>query len=110
MGWGRVQLYISFLFQYTHSKKETDTIIIIIKMPPNPGTTTRSHQQQQNKNHNNNDLKSLRAQFKLSLSSLTELFPEWSQDDLLFVMDECQGDLDLAITRITEGLYNRILR
>lgn len=82
-------------------------------MPPNSGTITarRPHQQQQNKNHsnNNNDLKSLRAQFRHSLSSLTELFPEWSQDDLLFVMDECQGDLDLAITRITEGLFNTIL-
>jgi hypothetical protein len=78
-------------------------------MPPNSGTATKrsnqQQQQQQNKNHNN-DLKSLRAQFRQSLSSLTELFPEWSQDDLLFVMDECQGDLDLAITRITEGLLN----
>ena len=67
-------------------------------MPPNSGARQRN---------NLNDIKSLRAQYRQSLPSLTELFPEWSHNDLLFVMDECQGDLDLAITRISEGYANQ---
>lgn len=58
----------------------------------------------------NNNLKSLGHLYKTSLPSLTELFPDWSQDDLLFVMDECQGDLHVAITRISEGIiYHPLL-
>lgn len=67
-------------------------------MPPNSGTRQRN---------NLNDIKSLRAQYRQALPSLNELFPEWSHNDLLFVMDECQGDLDLAITRISEGHANQ---
>lgn len=73
-------------------------------MPPGPShkrsTTTATNK---HKNNNTNDLRSLKNNYKTSLPSLTELFPDWSQEDLLFVMDECQGDLDLAITRISEG-------
>lgn len=64
-------------------------------MPPHSGPPR--------KNNNKNDIKSLRQLYRSSLPSLTELFPNWSQDDLLFVMDECQGELDLAIIRISEG-------
>lgn len=54
--------------------------------------------------------KTLSHLYKSSLPSLTELFPDWSQDDLIFVMDECQGDLHVAIARISEGisLYSSI--
>ncbi|KAK4510477.1 uncharacterized protein ATC70_004907 [Mucor velutinosus] len=67
-------------------------------MPPNSGVRQRNSL---------NDIKSLRAQYRQALPSLTELFPDWSHNDLLFVMDECQGDLDLAITRISEGHANQ---
>lgn len=66
-------------------------------MPPGPSPRRTPN------NKNTNDLKTLRNQYRASIPSLTELFPDYSQDDLLFVMDECQGDLDLAITRISEG-------
>ena len=65
-------------------------------MPPGPSQRKQSTK-------NTNDIKTLRNQHRGALPSLTELFPDWSQDDLLFVMDECGGDLDLAITRISEG-------
>ncbi|KAG2236808.1 hypothetical protein INT48_006992 [Thamnidium elegans] len=68
-------------------------------MPPHSGPPR--------KNNNKNDIKSLRQLYRSSLPSLTELFPNWSQDDLLFVMDECQGELDLAIIRISEGHANQ---
>lgn len=76
-------------------------------MPPGP---SQQHKQRSSTTHhknknNTNDLRSLRNNYRTSLPSLQELFPDWSQEDLLFVMDECQGDLDLAITRISEGKY-----
>ncbi|CEP07683.1 hypothetical protein [Parasitella parasitica] len=67
-------------------------------MPPNSGVRQRN---------NTNDIKSLRAKYKQALPSLTELFPEWSHNDLLFAMDECRGDLELAIARISEGHANQ---
>lgn len=52
--------------------------------------------------------KALSHLYKSSLPSLTELFPDWSQDDLIFVMDECQGDLHVAIARISEGIPRQV--
>lgn len=38
-----------------------------------------------------------------SLIQLTEVFPSWSQDDLLAVLNEAGGDVYVAISRISEG-------
>ncbi|KAI8821619.1 uncharacterized protein EV422DRAFT_614836 [Fimicolochytrium jonesii] len=38
------------------------------------------------------------------LSSLKQLFGDWSEADLLALLEETQGDLDVAISRITEGV------
>jgi hypothetical protein len=41
---------------------------------------------------------------KEELSTLKELFQDsWSEDDLLAVIEEFNGDLDLIVSRITEG-------
>lgn len=55
----------------------------------------------------NNDLRSLKQQYRSCLKSLNELFPDWRDDNLLLVMDECKGDLDTAIIRISEGKANQ---
>ncbi|KAI9265989.1 hypothetical protein BY458DRAFT_490807 [Sporodiniella umbellata] len=52
---------------------------------------------------NRNDIKALKLRYKQHISLLTELFPTWSREDLLFAMDECQGDFDLTVNRISEG-------
>ena len=39
------------------------------------------------------------------MNSLKELFPDWADQDLRYVLDEAHGDIDLAITRISEGLF-----
>ncbi|KAI9313814.1 hypothetical protein BX666DRAFT_1973864 [Dichotomocladium elegans] len=49
------------------------------------------------------DLKKIKQKYSSQLSSLRELFADWSDDDLLFVLKEVEGDLYLAIDRISEG-------
>lgn len=39
----------------------------------------------------------------LAVSTLQEMFPEWSTDDLREVINESHGDIEVAATRITEG-------
>lgn len=50
-----------------------------------------------------NDLKKLKSKYSAKLPTLKVLFSDWSDDDLLFVLDEANGDLDLTIDRISEG-------
>ena len=51
------------------------------------------------------ELRTLRSRYSGKLNTLHELFPNWTQEDLLFVLQETEGDLDLAIGRITEGFH-----
>lgn len=51
------------------------------------------------------DLKKLKSKYASQLSTLRELFADWSDEDLLFALQEVDGDLDLAIDRISEGKY-----
>ena len=49
-------------------------------------------------------LAALKRQYKLQLVSLRELFSlRWNDDDLVAVLEEVGGDLETAITRISEG-------
>jgi len=49
------------------------------------------------------DLKKLKSKYNSQLSTLKELFTEWTDDDLLFTLQDADGDLELAIDRISEG-------
>jgi hypothetical protein len=70
---------------------------------------TRSTQNTRNKSSSSeqNDLKKLKSKHSAKLPTLKVLFSEWSDDDLLFVLEEANGDLDLAIDRISEGHANQ---
>ncbi|KAJ1548076.1 hypothetical protein HK096_005672, partial [Nowakowskiella sp. JEL0078] len=46
----------------------------------------------------------LLSKHKYELSQLLQIFPDWSKQDLLTTLDEANGDLDLAVSRISEGL------
>ena len=37
------------------------------------------------------------------LPLLKELFPDWSDEDLVFALEDTDGELEEAIERITEG-------
>lgn len=66
---------------------------------------TRSSHTTRNKGSasDQNDLKKLKSKYSAKLPTLKVLFSDWSDDDLLFVLEEANGDLDLTIDRISEG-------
>ncbi|KAH6581691.1 hypothetical protein BASA50_007905 [Batrachochytrium salamandrivorans] len=45
----------------------------------------------------------LKSRYSTELRSLRDIFAEWSEVDLLYILGEVQGDFDLAVSRITEG-------
>lgn len=69
-------------------------------MPPRTGSSRRSPQ---TNNGSTNDFKTLKILYRQQLPTLRELFPAWSQEDLVAAMHEANGDLDLTIGRIMEG-------
>jgi hypothetical protein len=51
-------------------------------------------------------LKAMRQSFRRQLSSLKEMFPGWTEEDLLHTLIETEGDVELAVGRISEGNFN----
>ena len=37
------------------------------------------------------------------LSTIKEMFPDWTDEDLVFALQETNGDLERTIDRISEG-------
>lgn len=60
------------------------------------------------------ELGQLKKQYSDQLSTLKELFPDWTDDDLVFALQETNGDLSSTIERISEGKlacrYTPVLR
>jgi len=46
----------------------------------------------------------LKKKYASSLPTLKELFLDWTDEDLVFALEDANGDLENAIERITEGL------
>ncbi|KAF9998347.1 hypothetical protein BGZ80_006805, partial [Entomortierella chlamydospora] len=49
------------------------------------------------------DLRQLRREHGGSLATLKELFPDWTEEDLLYAIQDAGGDVNLATLRISEG-------
>lgn len=49
------------------------------------------------------ELGRLKKQYMSQLETLKELFPDWTDDDLVFALQETDGDLQTTIERITDG-------
>ncbi|CCJ30162.1 unnamed protein product, partial [Pneumocystis jirovecii] len=45
----------------------------------------------------------LKAQYHRQLASCKELFPDWTEEDILYVIQEVSGDFEMAVARISEG-------
>ena len=45
----------------------------------------------------------LRKQYGSKTGLIKEMFPEWSEVDILFALYETEGDENLTVTRIAEG-------
>lgn len=49
------------------------------------------------------EVRTLRATYPTQLAMLSELFPTWTDEDLLFVILESNGEVEIAVGRISEG-------
>lgn len=47
----------------------------------------------------------MKKKYGSKVSSLKEIFPDWTDDDLVFALDETNGDIEDAINGITEGKF-----
>lgn len=47
----------------------------------------------------------LKKQYSTQLGRLREMFPDWSTENLLTTLQENNGDLQAAATKISEGPY-----
>lgn len=52
------------------------------------------------------DLGELRKQYGDKTSVIREMFPDWSEADVLFALQETNGDQTEAVTRIAEGTFS----
>jgi len=50
------------------------------------------------------ELGELKSQYSSQLSLLKDVFPDWSDVDLVMALQETDGDLPTTIDRITEGM------
>lgn len=55
------------------------------------------------------ELKMIRKKHGQKLATIRELFPTWTDEDLLMALNEASGDLELAATRISEGKLDRFI-
>lgn len=49
------------------------------------------------------EVRSLRSKYSSQLSTAKELFPDWTDEDILFALQEANGDVEVAIVRMSEG-------
>lgn len=48
----------------------------------------------------------LRMKYGSKVSTVRELFPDWTDEDVVFALEETGGDLEDTIDRITNGTAN----
>lgn len=49
------------------------------------------------------ELGQLKKQYASKLSTVKEMFPDWTDEDIVFALQETDGDLESTIERISEG-------
>lgn len=47
----------------------------------------------------------MKKKYSSTLPMLKEMFPDWTDDDLVFALEDADGDVGDAAGHITEGLY-----
>lgn len=46
----------------------------------------------------------LKKQYSGKLSTIKEMFPDWTDEDIVYALQETDGDLESTIERISEGM------
>lgn len=52
------------------------------------------------------ELGELKKRYSSQLTTLKELFPDWSDADLVLAIEEADGDLERTVERISEGEHS----
>lgn len=52
---------------------------------------------------NEGEIGELKKKYASQASTIQELFPDWTEEDALFALEETDGDLESTIERITNG-------
>ena len=52
------------------------------------------------------ELGDLKKKYASKLGIMKEMFPEWTDEDLVFALQETNGDLEGTIDRISEGMFS----
>ena len=65
---------------------------------PTPTTTTTSVNE-------SDEFRALRRKYAEKLTTIKEMFPTWSDEDILSLLSELNGSLEVAVTRISEGEF-----
>lgn len=55
------------------------------------------------------ELGDLKKMYAPNLSIIKEMFPDWTDEDLVFALQETNGDLEGTIDRISEGTYSALI-
>ena len=50
----------------------------------------------------------LKKKYASSLTTIKEMFPDWTEDDIVFALEESNGDMERTVERMTEGEENLI--
>jgi len=49
------------------------------------------------------EMAQLKVKYSAQLKTLKDVFPDWTTEDLVYTLQEVNGDLDMATDRITGG-------
>jgi hypothetical protein len=47
----------------------------------------------------------LKKQYGSRVGTIKEMFPDWTDEDIVFALQETDGDLETTVDRITDGMY-----
>lgn len=49
------------------------------------------------------EVRQLRSKYQSKLATAKELFPDWTDEDVLYAIHDANGDVEVAIVRMSEG-------
>jgi len=59
-------------------------------------------------NEDQGEVGQLKRQYADSLKTIREMFPDWTDENIIFALQEEQGDVEATVNRMTEGPYSQV--
>lgn len=60
-------------------------------------------------NEENREILELKKKHGSKVSTVREMFPSWTDEDIVYALEDAGGDLEVTVERITSGLPLRFL-